>query len=52
MSAASADNEQGSDLDEPMGSQSKVSKDAVSEIVIKPLHFMPSQISTVSLVQS
>ena len=52
MSAASNDNEQGSDLDEPMASQSQVSNIGghghYHDIVLKFLHFMPPQNKTVS----
>ena len=53
MSAASNDNEQGSDLDEPMASQSQVSQYEVSKayLVLKSLHFMRSQNKTVSLAK-
>ena len=53
MSAASNDNEQGSDLDEPMASQSQVSNYGDHDTVysLKSPHFMPPQNKTVSLVK-
>ena len=51
MSAASNDNEQGSDMDEPMASQSQVSQYKGHDIALKSLHFMRSQNKTVSLVK-
>ena len=50
MSAASNDNEQGSDMDEPMASQSQVSPYEGLNRALKYLHFMRSQNKTVSLV--
>ena len=51
MSAASNDNEQGSDMDEPMASQSQVSPYEGLNRALKYLHFMRSQNKTVSLVK-
>ena len=55
MSAASNDNEQGSDMDEPMASQSQVSNISGHghhhDMVLKSLHFMPPQNKTVSLAK-